>query len=128
MKLELSKNPQEKAALEVVRKLQKEGFAAYWVGGCVRNKIMNLASEDIDVATNATPDVILRLFPQTIAVGAKFGVVIVIDRDIQTEVATFRSDGEYLDNRHPSEVHFSDAENDARRRDFTINSVFWDPL
>jgi len=128
MKIKVSKNSQDKAALHIVRTLKKEGFTAYWVGGCVRNKIMNLPSDDIDIATDAPPTEIIRLFRRTISVGAKFGVVIVMEKESRTEVATFRSDGIYLDNRHPSEVRFSDAPSDAKRRDFTINALFWDPI
>ncbi|MBN1902957.1 CCA tRNA nucleotidyltransferase [Candidatus Sumerlaeota bacterium] len=127
MNLELSKNPKEKAALRIIRKLKKSGYKAYFVGGCIRNKILNLPLEDIDIATNALPDVLMSLFPRTLSVGAHFGVILVLDKDIATEVATFRSDGIYLDNRHPSEVHFSDPQKDAMRRDFTINALFWDP-
>ena len=127
MKLKLLDDPQEKAGLTLVKRLKKEGYQAFWVGGCVRNKIMNLPAKDIDIATNAAPEQVIRLFPKTIAVGAKFGVVIVLQDDVRIEVATFRSDGQYLDKRHPREVHFSDARQDALRRDFTINSLFWDP-
>ena len=128
MKIALSKDPREKAGLHIVRKLKKAGFTALWVGGCVRNKIMNIPSEDIDIATDAQPDEIMRLFPRTISVGAKFGVIVVLEKDVPTEVATFRSDGVYLDNRHPTRVHFSDARADAKRRDFTMNALFWDPI
>jgi len=128
MKLETTNDPREQAALEIVRRLKQEGYAAYLVGGCVRNRIMGIPSPDIDIATDAPPGTIEDLFQRTISVGARFGVVIVISGDILTEVATFRSDGEYLDHRHPSKVHFSDARRDAIRRDFTINSLFWDPL
>lgn len=127
MNLELTKDPREKSALRIVRKLKKSGYKAYFVGGCIRNKIMNLPLEDIDIATDAVPDKVMRLFPRTLSVGAHFGVILVLDKEIKTEVATFRSDGVYLDNRHPSEVHFSDPEKDALRRDFTINALFWDP-
>ena len=120
--------PMEKAALSVAKTLQDAGYAAYWVGGCVRNKLMNTETEDVDIATNAPPEVILKLFHKTISVGAQFGVVVVIVDDCQIEVATFRSDGAYLDNRHPSEVHFADVRSDALRRDFTINAFFWDPV
>jgi putative nucleotidyltransferase with HDIG domain len=127
-KIKIPETPHEKSALKIVKVLKDSGHSAYWVGGCVRNRILGLPSDDIDVTTSATPEEISRLFPRTISVGAKFGVMIVLDEDIQTEVATYRSDGAYLDGRRPSEVHFSDPENDALRRDFTINSLFWDPL
>jgi putative nucleotidyltransferase with HDIG domain len=127
MKIILTKDPMEKSALRIVRKLKKSGHKAYFVGGCIRNKILNLPLEDVDIATDAVPDEVMNLFPHTLAVGAHFGVVLVLDKEMKTEVATFRSDGVYLDNRHPSEVHFSDPKKDALRRDFTINALFWDP-
>ena len=128
MNLEISDNIHEKAALEIVRRLKDDGYEACWVGGCVRNKIMEIPSEDIDIATSARPDSVQEIFSKTCAVGAKFGVVIVIIDETSTEVATFRSDGAYLDKRHPSEVQFSNARKDAMRRDFTVNALFWDPV
>jgi len=127
MKITVSNSPHEQAAFAIVRKLKKEGHKAYWVGGCIRNKLLNFPSEDIDIATDAPPEKVLSLFPKTISVGAKFGVVIVVQGNIRCEVATFRRDGSYLDHRHPSKVHFSDPQKDASRRDFTINALFWDP-
>lgn len=124
-------NPQsaiEAAALLAVQTLRRAGYEALWVGGCVRDKLLNLPIQEIDIATSASPESVMKLFPKTITVGARFGVVIVILENIKIEIATFRSDGAYLDNRHPSEVHFSDARQDAMRRDFTINALFWDPI
>lgn len=118
----------EKAALEVLQTLRNAGHDAFWVGGCVRDKLLNLPIQEIDIATSASPQTVMRLLPKTIAVGAHFGVVVAMVGDIKIEVATFRSDGAYLDNRHPSEVHFSDIRQDALRRDFTINALFWDPI
>lgn len=120
-------NPVEKSAFEVVKTLHKAGFKAYWVGGHVRNRLLNLSSDEIDVATDAPPEKVIKLFPRTISVGAKFGVIMVLKNGIQTEVATFRTESGYKDRRHPDEVEFSDAKTDAQRRDFTINALFWDP-
>jgi tRNA nucleotidyltransferase/poly(A) polymerase len=119
--------PQEGAAA-VVRRLQQEGFTAYWAGGCVRDLIMGRTPKDYDVATNALPDRVLGLFPQAVAVGKSFGVVRVPLESDWYEVATFRQDHGYADGRHPAGVTFSDPETDAQRRDFTINALFYDPV
>lgn len=113
---------------EIVRRLQAAGFAAYWVGGCVRDFLLGREPQDYDVATNATPAQIESLFPHTIAVGRKFGVVLVVEEARQFQVATFRAESDYEDGRHPGQVTFSDARADARRRDFTVNGLFYDPL
>src|SRR5438270_2568295 len=89
--------------------------------------VRGLAAKDFDVATNATPDIVQKIFPHTYAVGAAFGVVVVVDDGFNFEVATFRSDGAYVDHRHPVDVLFSSPEEDAKRRDFTINGMFFDP-
>src|SRR6476620_6740284 len=89
--------------------------------------VRNLPPKDIDIATDARPEEVQKLFPRTYAVGAHFGVIVVLENGFQFEVATFRSDDVYLDGRRPSEVHFSSPEEDARRRDFTINGMFFDP-
>jgi poly(A) polymerase len=118
----------EQRARAIVHTLRDHGFTAYFAGGCVRDKLLGVEPKDFDVATDAqTPDV-LRLFPQTVPVGAQFGVVLVLHEGTQVEVATFRSDGTYVDGRHPTSVRFSDAREDALRRDFTINGMFYDPL
>lgn len=115
-------------AAEIVRVLRDAGHVAYFAGGCVRDELLGLPATDYDVATDATPASIRAIFPRTAEVGAAFGVVIVKDRAVAVEVATFRSDGPYSDRRRPDRVSFSDPESDARRRDFTINAVFLDPL
>jgi tRNA nucleotidyltransferase/poly(A) polymerase len=124
--------PARDFAEEVVRKLRDAGFTAYFAGGCVRDQLLGLAPKDYDVATNAVPDRIRDLFGRrrTIAVGAAFGVITVVGPPSvgHIEVATFRSDGKYSDGRHPDRVTFSSPEEDARRRDFTINGMFLDPL
>jgi len=116
-------------ATEVVRRLRAAGYEAYFVGGCVRDLLLGRQPADYDVATNATPDAVIKLFPQTVTVGARFGVVLVLLGAYQVEVATFRSDHGYKDGRHPEAVRFAQtAEADVRRRDFTINGLLYDPL
>ena len=120
-------------ATEVVRQLRSAGYVALWAGGCVRDYLMGREAQDFDVATNATPEQVRELFGKrrTLAVGQSFGVIIVLPPDkaaTQVEVATFRTEGIYLDGRRPSEVVFSTPEEDAQRRDFTINGMFYDPI
>jgi poly(A) polymerase len=115
-------------AVKVVQVLREAGFCAYWAGGCVRDLVMNLEPEDFDIATDARPEDVMRLFRKTVPVGLSFGVVRVLYEDAEFEVATFRADGRYLDGRHPAEVRFAGEKEDALRRDFTINGMFYDPL
>ncbi|MHC4520147.1 MAG: CCA tRNA nucleotidyltransferase [Planctomycetota bacterium] len=116
------------AAIDIVRRLQREGYQALLAGGCVRDMLLRRRPKDYDVATNARPEEVMGLFRRTLKVGAKFGVVIVLARHTQVEVATFRSEAGYQDGRHPDRVVFTDAAADASRRDFTINGMFYDPL
>lgn len=116
------------AAVAIVRTLREAGHAAYFAGGCVRDELLGLEPLDYDVATDARPERIQKLFRRTAAVGASFGVVLVKEGGVTVEVATFRSDGPYSDKRRPDRVEFSDPEHDARRRDFTVNALFLDPL
>ncbi len=126
------------AATGIARTLRQHGYSAYLVGGCVRDLLLGREPADYDVSTSATPRDVIRIFPQTYAVGAQFGVVLVpVRRDTASgepanysiEVATFRSDGAYSDGRHPDEVQFSnDARMDVQRRDFTINGLLMDPI
>ncbi len=125
------------AAITVVKELRQNGFTAFLAGGCVRDMLLGRRASDYDVATNARPEQTIGIFPRTLKVGAKFGVVIVLLRGRpamnrsgtwQVEVATFRTETGYADGRHPGTVEFSSAEEDARRRDFTINGMFFDPL
>lgn len=118
----------EHHARTIVQTLRDRGFTAYFAGGCVRDKLLGVEPKDFDVATSAQITDVVRLFPQTVPVGAQFGVVLVIHEGIQVEVATFRADGVYVDGRHPTSVRFSDAREDALRRDFTINGMFYDPV
>jgi poly(A) polymerase len=135
------KTRQFDAALQILKELRTAGYEAFLAGGCVRDLLLGREPVDYDVATSATPDVVLELFPRTFAVGAHFGVVLVgacsgVDetgpeqsQDEVTEVATFRSDGAYSDGRHPDAVRYTtSAEEDVRRRDFTINGLLLDPL
>lgn len=120
-------------AIDVVRRLQEAGFQALWAGGCVRDELLGLQPKDYDVATDARPEQVQKLFRRTIAVGASFGVIEVIGpkrhhKHLNIEVATFRADGAYSDGRRPDEVVFASAREDALRRDFTINGMFFDPL
>jgi poly(A) polymerase len=119
--------PMEKTAREIVRRLRAAGHVAYYAGGSVRDLLRGQVPKDIDVATDARPEAVQKMFPRTYAVGAHFGVIVVLENGFQFEVATFRSDGAYLDGRRPAEVHFATAEEDAARRDFTINGMFFDP-
>jgi poly(A) polymerase len=120
-------SPMEKTAREVAQRLRARGHIAYFAGGCVRDMVRGLPAKDFDIATDATPEVVQKIFPHTYAVGAHFGVVVVVENEFNFEVATFRSDGAYLDHRHPADVRFSSPEEDAKRRDFTINGMFFDP-
>ncbi|HET6843283.1 MAG TPA: CCA tRNA nucleotidyltransferase [Candidatus Angelobacter sp.] len=123
-------------AVRIVHTLRAQGHTAYLVGGCVRDLLLGREPADYDVATSATPTQVMRIFPQTYAVGAQFGVVLVpVLRDspegranYSVEVATYRSDGAYSDGRHPDQVRFSsDPRLDVQRRDFTINGLMLDP-
>jgi poly(A) polymerase len=121
-------------ATDVVRRLADAGFEALWAGGCVRDQLLGREPHDYDVATDARPEQVRRLFRRTIAVGASFGVIEVLGprepsgEYLKVQVATFRSDGAYTDGRRPDAVVFCSAREDALRRDFTINGMFFDPL
>ncbi len=117
-------------ALEVIRQLQSRGYKAFLVGGCVRDRLLGITPKDYDVSTDAAPAQVLELFANAALVGAHFGVVLLRhSADVHIEVATFRSEGEYSDGRRPDEVQFEkDPAQDARRRDFTVNGLFEDPI
>jgi tRNA nucleotidyltransferase/poly(A) polymerase len=115
-------------ALEVLGQLRDAGHVAYFAGGCVRDKLLGHEPKDWDIATDAPPERVRKIFPGTQAVGAIFGVILVHHRGSVVEVATFRADADYQDGRRPSSVRFTTAEEDAQRRDFTINGLFFDPL
>src|SRR5437660_5025508 len=120
-------------AIDVVRRLREAGYEALRAGGCVRDELLGLVPDDYDVATDARPEEVSKLFRRTVAVGVSFGVVQVLGPHTSAgshavEVATFRSDAGYSDGRHPDAVTFSTAREDAVRRDFTINGMFFDPI
>ena len=116
------------AAIRVASELATAGFVAYFAGGCVRDKLLGNDPDDYDVATDARPADIKAIFRHVLSVGESFGVMLVRLMGHTIEVATFRTEGVYSDGRHPDDVTYSDAEHDARRRDFTINGLFEDPL
>ena len=118
---------QRQLAEDVIHRLREAGHEAVLAGGCVRDLLLERSARDYDVATAATPDEVLALWPDALTVGKAFGVVIVRDGPVQVEVATFRADAEYSDGRRPDAVTFTTAEADARRRDFTVNALFVDP-
>ena len=118
----------EAAARSIVERLRAKGFEALYAGGCVRDRLLGLTPHDYDVATNARPEQVEALFPRTVPVGVQFGVIIVLEEGAEIQVATFRGDGTYHDGRHPESVRYTDAEGDSRRRDFTVNGLFLDPI
>src|SRR6185503_19720684 len=117
-----------RVATDVVRRLRAAGFETYLAGGCVRDRLLGREPGDYDVATAAPPDTVRTLFRRTIPVGARFGVILVLEHGAPFEVATFRSDDAYVDGRRPSGVRPATAAEDAQRRDFTINALFQDPI
>lgn len=118
----------KRLAVEIVRILRGAGHTAYFAGGCVRDLVLKTLAHDYDVATSAQPEAVEKLFQKTIPVGKQFGVILVVLEGIQFEVATFRKEGAYRDGRHPSWVTSSESREDAQRRDFTVNGLFYDPL
>lgn len=115
-------------AIRIVQTLVQAGHEAVFAGGCVRDMLRGVEPKDYDIATCARPDQVQKLFHNSHAVGAHFGVIIVVMNGLPFEVATFRRDGDYSDGRHPDAVEFTSAEEDAKRRDFTVNGLFYDPL
>ena len=115
-------------AAEIVQRLQSAGFAAFWVGGCVRDFLLGREPQDFDIVTDAKPEQVEKLFKRTIAVGRKFGVMVVVEGGHQFQVATFRAEADYQDGRRPEKIIFATAEADALRRDFTVNGLFYDPI
>ena len=118
----------KEAAISVIETLRDNGHQALMAGGCVRDMLLGRTPKDYDVATGAHPEVVTKLFRRTLEIGAQFGVIMVMVGNEQIEVATFRTEDGYVDGRRPSNVHYSDAEHDASRRDFTINGMFYDPV
>jgi poly(A) polymerase len=125
--------PEREFATRVVQRLRDAGHHALWAGGCVRDELLGLTPKDYDIATDALPEQVRKLFRRTVGVGMSFGVVEVLGPKtaagiLKVQVATFRADSTYSDGRHPDSVQFSSAREDALRRDFTINGMFFDPL
>lgn len=115
-------------SIEIIKTLRHAGFEAYWAGGCVRDMLLGIRPKDFDIATSAKPEDIKKLLKKVIPVGEKYGVVLAEKNEHHFEVATFRSDSGYSDGRRPDAVLFTSAKEDAKRRDFTINALFYDPL
>lgn len=122
----LESHPHWSAVEAIYHRLQAHGYKAFLAGGCVRDALLGITANDLDVATDATPDQIEGLFEKTVNVGKVFGVMRVLVDGADIEVATFRTDGTYKDGRRPEGVHFSSPEEDAKRRDFTVNALFYD--
>jgi tRNA nucleotidyltransferase/poly(A) polymerase len=122
-----TRSDKEAKALCIIERLREAGFAAYLAGGCVRDRVLGVTAKDYDIATNARPEVVQRLFDNTVGVGARFGVIVVILAEDNFEVATFRAEAPYLDGRRPSAVSFGTIEEDVHRRDFTIGGMYYDP-
>ena len=118
----------EHIALEAVQRLQSRGYTAYWAGGCVRDRLLGIVPKDFDIATDARPDDVIGLFPGSALVGKSFGVVVAPLHGHNFEIATFRKDFDYQDGRRPQRVEFVTAAEDASRRDFTVNAIFYDPV
>ncbi|MDB6150038.1 MAG: cca [Chthoniobacter sp.] len=118
----------EDSARGIVRRLQDAGFTALYAGGCVRDRLLGQAPHDYDIATAAKPEQVQALFPRNVAIGVHFGVISVLEGGHEFQVASFRADGLYLDGRRPENVTFSTPEQDAQRRDFTVNGLFFDPI
>ncbi|MEO8065224.1 MAG: hypothetical protein ABI643_00005, partial [Candidatus Doudnabacteria bacterium] len=126
-------NKLEKAGLKVVKLLHAHSFQAFWVGGIVRNMLLKRESDNVDIATDATPEEIEKILSKekilVKPIGKKFGSILAIVDEFPVEITTFRSEGRYSDNRHPDRVEFiKDYLDDAKRRDFTINAFYFDPV
>ena len=121
-----NQHPHFSVVSQVYHKLRAAGYEVFLAGGCVRDALLNVQPKDFDLATSATPAEVIPLFDKTIDIGKAFGVVMVIEQGIQVEVTTFRQDGLYVDGRRPSTIAFSNAREDAKRRDFTVNALFYD--
>jgi tRNA nucleotidyltransferase/poly(A) polymerase len=121
-----NQHPHFSVVSQVYHKLRAAGYEVFLAGGCVRDALLNVLPKDFDLATSATPAEVIPLFAKTIDIGKAFGVVMVIEQGVQVEVTTFRQDGLYVDGRRPSTITFSSAQEDAKRRDFTVNALFYD--
>ena len=116
------------SSIEIIKKLREKGYQALWAGGCVRDILLGVEPKDYDIVTSATPDQVEQLLPKTIPIGKQFGVILAESDGNHFEIATFRQEGDYLDGRRPSSVTFASEVEDASRRDFTINGLFYDPI
>ena len=116
------------SSISIIKSLHAKGFKALWAGGCVRDILLGKEPKDYDIVTDATPDQVESLFDKTVPIGKQFGIIMVHQDDHEFEIATFRSEGEYQDGRRPSQVEFVDDYEDAHRRDFTINGMFYNPI
>ena len=119
-------NPQWEAVESVCRRLVVKGHSAYLVGGAVRDALLGLQPKDFDIGTTAEPEALFEIFPESIEVGKRFGIAIIAFKGFQVEIATFRTEGEYIDGRRPSEVSWCGPKQDSKRRDFTVNAIFYD--
>ena len=115
-------------AKKIIQRLYEHGYTAYFAGGWVRDYIMDHPSDDIDIATNATVKEVEKLFEKTIPVGVQFGIIVVVEENHHFEIASFRKDEGYKDGRRPTHITYASAKEDAKRRDFTINGMFYDPF
>jgi poly(A) polymerase len=126
--LSMAQPARQSMALSILRRLRRAGYETYFAGGCVRDRLMGRRTSDYDIATSATPQQVRKLFRHVVLVGAQFGVAVVVDKKQTVEVATFRSECGYSDGRRPDTVTYSSPREDALRRDFTINGMFYDPM
>lgn len=115
-------------SIELIKKLQDAGYEAYWAGGCVRDMLLKIEPKDFDIVTSAKPEEVKKAIPKTSEVGKSFGVIVTRIENYNFEIATFRTESDYKDARHPEKVFFTNAHDDAKRRDFTINGMFYDPI
>jgi len=118
----------KKTSIEIIKKLRKAGFEAYWAGGCVRDILLGVEPKDFDIVTSAKPDQISKILKKTIGIGKQFGVITAHEKGHLFEIATFRGESNYSDRRRPDKVFWTNAKEDATRRDFTINGMFYDPI
>jgi poly(A) polymerase len=115
-------------SIQIIKTLHKKGYQALWAGGCVRDMLLGKVPKDFDIVTDAPPEDVESIFDKTIPIGKQFGIIMVQQDGHEFEIATFRKESDYTDGRRPSTVEFTDAYEDAHRRDFTINGMFYDPL
>jgi poly(A) polymerase len=115
-------------AMNIIEKLVHAGHTAYFAGGCIRDAMLGIKPKDIDIATTAKPEDVEYLFPHTVAVGKKFGIIVVVENKLNIEVATFRKESDYRDGRRPENIEYSGPKEDSVRRDFTVNALFYDPI